>query len=69
MVVEMVNLIILKDCVSKAKVYCMLWTVIITEFRRSEKMCSYLTKGPNPGQFEVPCYIAVDSSDQVYVTD
>ena len=27
------------------------------------------SKGHNPGQFQYPCYIAVDSSDRVYVTD
>jgi len=27
------------------------------------------SEGHNPGQFQNPCYIAVDSSDQVYVTD
>ena len=27
------------------------------------------SKGLNPGQFQNPCYVAVDSSDQVYVTD
>ena len=26
-------------------------------------------KGRNPGEFKQPCYIAVDSSDQAYVTD
>ena len=38
MVVEMVNLIILKDCVSIVKVYCMLWIIIIIEFRCSERI-------------------------------
>ena len=36
-------------------------------------MCSYLNLAPmdlrNPGQFKAPSCIAVDSSDQVYVTD
>ena len=27
------------------------------------------SRGHNPGQFWNPCYIAVDNSDQVYVTD
>ena len=27
------------------------------------------SQGSNPGQFQYPCYIALDSSNQVYVTD
>ena len=38
-------------------------------FRDSLFLFKFGSRGHNPGQFQSPRYIAVDSSDQVYVTD
>ena len=38
-------------------------------FRENVFLFKFGSKGHNPGQFQSPSYIAVDSSDQVYVTD
>ena len=47
----------------------MLWIMATAEFRCLERIYFYGSKGHNPGQLQYPCYNAVDSSDQVYVTD
>ena len=38
-------------------------------FRENMFLFKFGSKRPNPGQFQAPHYIAIDSSDQVYVTD
>ena len=38
-------------------------------FRENVFLFKFGSKGHNPGEFQSPRYIAVDSSDQVYVTD
>ena len=38
-------------------------------FREDKFLFKFGSEGCNTGQFNKPCYIAIDSSDQVYVTD